>query len=139
MIFKNAFHDFMRTNHCEGVGGATIDCLCSPFGHCYNTHAGAFSWDTIILGKDDQVQREATNKTGMFHYEYNVCSTSARGQAILGFYLRQSRIGFIYDPIHYDEAIKIVGHDMSEFSRLVDYAGETLARKSHNTTSERMD
>lgn len=132
MMFKNAFHDFMRVSRCEGVGGAIIDCLCSPYGHCYNTHAGAFSWDTILLGDDDLAQREVTNKTGMFHYEYNVCSTSVRGQAIVGFYLAQSRTGFIYDPIHYDEAMKVDGCDISEFSYLVDDAGKVLEVKAHN-------
>lgn len=132
MVFRNAFHNFMRTNRCEGVGGAIIDCLCSPYGHCYNTHAGAFSWDTIVLGKDDQDQREIMNKTGLYHYEYNVCSTSARGQGIVGFYLGQSRIGFIYDPIHYDEAMKIRDYSMSEFSYLVDDSGKVLANNRQN-------
>lgn len=132
LIFKNSFQYFMRNNRCEGVGGAIIDCLCSPYGHCYNTHAGAFSWDTIVLGKDDPVQREIINKTGMYHYEYNVCSITARGQAIVGFYLGQSGVGFIYDPIHYDEAMRVDGCSMSEFSYLVEDAGKVLAGKAHN-------
>ena len=50
LVFKAAFLDYMENNQCEGIGGVVIDCICSPFGHCYNTHAGFFSWDTIILG-----------------------------------------------------------------------------------------
>ncbi|QEA39337.1 hypothetical protein FGL86_09780 [Pistricoccus aurantiacus] len=132
MIFKNTFHRFMRTNRCEGVGGAIIDCLCSPYGHCYITHASAFSWDTIILGKDDPTKREALNKTGMYHYEYNVCSTSARGQAIVGFYLGQAGIGFIYDPVHDDEAMRVENINTSEFSYLVEDAGKVLANSRKN-------
>ncbi len=130
MVFKNAFHEFMRANRCEGVGGTIIDCLCSPSGHCYNTHAGAFSWDTIVLGKDDLVQREITNKTGLYHYEYNVCSTSARGHAIVGLYLGQAKTGFIYDPIHDDDAMKVKNCSMLEFSYLVEDAGKVLANKN---------
>lgn len=101
--FRNAFNTFMRGNRSAGVGGAVIDCLCSPNGHCYNTHAGVFSWETIDLAKNDageQRRREQRNKTGISHYEYHVSSTSARGQGIVGFYLNQGKVGFIYDPIH---------------------------------------
>ena len=94
--------------------------------------AGAFSWDTIVLGEDDPVQREITEKTGMYHYAYNVCSAIARGQAIIGFYLGQSRVGFIYDPIHYDEAMKVDGCSMLEFSSLVEDAAKVLAVRSHS-------
>lgn len=132
LIFKSSFQEFMRSNRCEGIGGAVIDCLCSPYGHCYNSHAGAFSWDTIVLGEDDPVQRKITEKTGMYHYAYNVCSTIARGQAIVGFYLGQSGVGFIYDPIHYDEARRVDGCSMSEFSSFVEDAGKVLAERSHN-------
>jgi hypothetical protein len=129
VIFRNAFSTFMRENSCEGIGGAVIDCLCSPHGHCYNTHAGAFSWDTIILGKDDPKEREQKNKTGIFHYEYHVSTTSVRGQGIVGFYLNQAQTGFIYDPVHYDEAMKIHSINLEDFSRLIEDAGKALACK----------
>ena len=135
--FKLAFHDYMMEEHCEGIGGATIDCLSTPYGHCYITHATAFSWDTIILGQDDPVEREIQNKTGMYHYEYHVSSASARGQAIVGFYLNQVKIGFIYDPIHSDEAREIEDIGLTEFSELVDYAGKVLFKATHNKSLER--
>ena len=131
-IFKNAFNTYMDENRCKGIGGAIIDCLSSPYGHCYNTHAGAFSWDTIILGKDDHEERQEKNKTGMYHYEYNVQSTSARGQAIIGFYLNQAQTGYIYDPIHYDEAVKIENVGLTSFSHFIEDAGKALAKNQHN-------
>lgn len=134
--FKTVFHDYMRVNRCEGIGGAIIDCLCSPYGHCYITHAAAFSWDTINLGQDDPVERKIQNKTGIYHYEYHVSSTVARGQAIVGFYLNQISIGFIYDPIHCDEAMKIENIGLTEFSELVDYAGKVLSKAKHNKSLE---
>lgn len=135
VIFKNAFNTYMRENKCKGIGGAIIDCLCSPYGHCYNTHAGAFSWDTIILGKDDYEERQEINKTGMYHYEYNVQSTSVRGQAVVGFYLNQAKIGYIYDPIHYDEAKRIENVSLSSFSNLIEDAGNVLSKKRYNKSS----
>lgn len=128
MKFKNSFFQFMREHNCDGIGGAIIDCLCSPYGHCYNTHAEAFSWDTICIGNDNPIEREEKNKTGMYHYEYHVYSTSKRGQPIVGFYLNQAKVGFIYDPIHYDEAMKIERLSHSEFASLIEDAGKSLSK-----------
>jgi hypothetical protein len=132
VVFRNAFITYMRENKCKGIGGAVIDCLCSPYGHCYNTHAGVFSWDTFILGRDNYDERQKSNKTGMHHYEYHISSTSARGQGIVGFYLDQAKTGFIYDPIHYDDAMKVEATSLSTFSKLVEDAGQVLSRKLHN-------
>jgi hypothetical protein len=132
VVFRNSFITYMREHRCEGIGGAVIDCLCSPYGHCYNTHAGAFSWDTILLGIDDNEERQKKNRGGMHHYEYHISSTSARGQGIVGFYLDQAKTGFIYDPTHYDEAMKIEATSLSDFSRLVEDAGQVLSRNLHN-------
>lgn len=129
VIFKNEFNTYMRENQCKGIGGAIIDCLCSPYGHCYNTHAGTFSWDTLILGKNDYEERQEIIKTGMYPYEYNVQSTSVRGQAIVGFYLNQAQIGYVYDPIHHDEAMRIENIDLSSFSNLIEDAGKVLSNK----------
>lgn len=129
MLFKREFDEFMRSNRCEGIGGAIIDCLCSPYGHCYISHASSFSWDRIPIGKgkDDSNKRAAVHKTGMYSYEYNVCSTSSRGVAIVGFYLGQAEIGYIYDPIHSDDAKEINNLSMQDFSRIVEHAGKVLA------------
>ena len=130
--FKNAFHDFMGHNNCEEIGGAIVDCLCSPKGHCYNSHAGVFSWEAITLGAEspgEQEERKRRNKTGISYYQYHVLSPSVRGQGIVGFYLSQARTGFIYDPLHYDEAMRVYSVGLKEFSDLIDYAGKALARK----------
>lgn len=133
ILFTTAFSNYLRDGRCKGVGGAAINCLCSKYGHCYQIHAGAFSWDTIIIGQDDYEKRQELNKTGMYHYEYNVCSTSERGQAIVGFYLGQCNVGYLYDPLHSDDAIEIKNINLKDFSELVDYAGIVLARgKLHN-------
>jgi len=137
IAFRNAFNSYMRENTCEGIGGAVIDCLCSPYGHCYTTHAGAFSWGTVILGVDDHEDRKKRNETGTHHYEYHVSSTSVRGHGVVGFYLDQAKIGFIYDPIHYDDAMKIERVNLSEFSKLVEDVGQVLSRNLHNNSSKR--
>lgn len=135
--FKNAFNTYMRENTCEGIGGAVIDCLCSPYGHCYNSHTGAFSWDTVILGMEIREDLNRRKNTGTYHYEYHVLSPSVRGQGIVGFYLDQAQIGFIYDPINHDDAMKIEGASLSNFSKLVEDVGQVLSRVLHNNSSKR--
>ncbi|EGW22900.1 hypothetical protein [Methylobacter tundripaludum] len=129
IIFTNTFLNYIRDGRCKGVGGVVINCLCSEFGHCYQDHAGAFSWDTIIIGQDDYVKRQELNQTGMYCYTYNVCAPAERGQAIIGFYLAQSNVGYIYDPLNYNDARKIKNMDLQAFSQLVQDAGEVLARR----------
>ena len=140
IVFTAAFIDYMKDNQCEGIGGAVIACLCSPYGHCYNMHASSFSWDKIILGQDDSVELEKVRKTGIRHFEYHVPSTSERGQAIVGFYLDQAKVGYIYDPIHYDEAVKVENTDLSSFSKLINDTGKLLSMNSrHNKKMQPTD
>ena len=117
--FTNRFTTYLRDGRCPGVGGAAVNCLCSEYGHCYQDHANAFSWDTIIIGQDNYSQRQEANKTGMLHFEYNVYSAEKRGQAIVGLLLGQSGVGFVHDPLNRDDAEKIVGLTHDQFAKLV--------------------
>ena len=124
IAFRNICYNFFRETRCKGIGGAIIDCLCSPYGHCYQGHAGAFSWDTIILGRDNREKRKEFNKTGTYHYEYNVYASPERGQALIGLFLPQCGVGFYYDPLHHDEAIKVVNTTLHEFSFTINHAAK---------------
>ncbi len=127
-LFIATFIEFMKKTRSSVVGGAVIDCLCSPYGHTYKSHSGVFSWDTINLGKSSETKdRDTINKTGMYQFEYDISRPLERGIAIIGFYLRQAKTGFIYDPIHYDDAMKIVNMEVDLFNELVISAGATLS------------
>ena len=130
--FRNRFLTYLTSGAGvrHGVGGAAIDCLCSQDGHCYQTHAGAFSWDTITVGEDDPAASAILNKTGMYHFTYNVCSPSERGQAILGLYLSQAETGYLYDPMNGTEPMKVCGSTLAEFAELVHHAATVLSRAS---------
>ena len=120
--FQSAFWHFLKEGVRHGVGGAAINCLCSEYGHCYQSHAGVFSWDTIVIGRDDPTAREQLNKTGMYTFGYNVCSPPTRGQAVLGLYFDQSRTGYLYQPLRADEATKVPNTSVSDFSEMVAHA-----------------
>lgn len=125
--FTNRFQTYLREGRCAGVGGAVVNCLCSDCGHYYQDHANAFSWDEVIIGQDDYDQRQKTNKTGMYHFEYNIYSPEQRGQAIVGLFLGQSNVGFIHDPLHYNDAEKISGMNHAEFAKFVRSYGQPVA------------
>lgn len=117
--FTNRFQTYLRDSRCAGVGGPVVNCLCSEYGHCYQNHANAFSWDKILIGQDDYDQRQKANKTGMYHFEYNVYSSEERGRAIVGLFLGQSNVGFIYDPLRRDEAEKVLGMSHEQFAKFI--------------------
>lgn len=132
-IFKYNFRSFIKETRCSGVGGVVIDCLCSSFGHGYPGYGEAYSWDTIHLGDNYRWEKQQEiNMTGMYHSECNISSATERGIAIVGLYLGQAKIGFIYDPIHYDKAMRIENMDHSSFSELVWNAGTILNRSRKN-------
>ena len=97
-----------------------------PVSHCYQNHAGAFSWDRIVVGEDNFDERQKKNKTGKSHFEYNVCSSEQRGRAVVGLFLQQSNVGFIHDPLRRDDAEKITGMDHAQFAKFVMSYGQPL-------------
>ncbi len=125
--FISTFWRFLNKGVSGCVGGAAVNCLCSPCGHCYQTHAGIFAWDTIVVGKDDPIAREAMNKTGMYQFGYNLCAPETRGVALVGLYFDQSATGYLYDPMNRDDAVKIRNTDVASFSRLVSDSAAVLA------------
>lgn len=119
MHFSNKFMVYLRENRRHGVGGIVINCLCSDQGHCYQNYVSAFSWDEIIIDQFGCNRPQEAKETGMYHFECHVYSATKRGEAVVGLYLGQPGIGFIYDPLNHDEAKKIVNIAHSEFAALV--------------------
>ena len=64
-------------------------------------------------------------------------STSARGLPIIGLYLNQAQTGYIYDLIHYVEAMKVENLSLTSFSYLIEAAGKVLAKKQKNKSNRR--
>ena len=123
--FANRFHEYMRQSRDPNVGGAVISCLCSPFGHCYQDHVGTHAWGTITIPDPTPVEvRAAEHRTGAVSYSYLVYCPAQRGVALVGFYLEQPGIGFLYLPLERDEPIRIAAADQDQFRRVVSAAAE---------------
>ena len=127
LYFVINFNDYIRQYGHKNVGGITINCTCSENGHCYTSHAGAYSWDVKVLGAPYNAQeREALYQTGMYSFQYNVCSTEESGIALVGLYLPQLRTGYLYYPIYEYDAKIIRNTNFESFSQLVAYGAATL-------------
>lgn len=123
---RSTFNRFMVSTESANVAGAAIDCLASPEGHCYNTHTGAFSWNEIIVGGENEYENERDRDGGTYHYDYNVVGPNRRGVALVGLYLPQIRTGWIYDPIFSDAPMRLGSIGLPQFTYTVEDATETV-------------
>ncbi len=90
------------------VGGIPMSLLASPYGHCYNNYAGAARWDKIHFGADGSVSQDPLEQGAHMQWGYNVQPSKLRGVAVVGAYIVEANIGYIYSPIEFDEAQKVV-------------------------------
>ena len=131
--FTARFQKYVTESKDPNIGGAVINCLCSPFGHCYQNHAGSSRWDTISIPNiEDPAIWEAKHKSGVDSYEYHIYTAAERGLAIVGLYLGQPGIGYIYDPFRSEDPLPIRAGDQSEFKRMLgDYEISILGREPY--------
>lgn len=118
--FTERFHQYVRNVGTTNVGGAVVNTLCSPRGHCYQQHALVERWDPIVIpNNEDPAVREVIHRTGITSYAYRVLSAYERGVCLVGCYLDQPSIGFIHDPLHKDEAWLVRADNYTEFTAVL--------------------
>jgi hypothetical protein len=108
--FWRAFHELFREHGIrvrEAVGGFAINLLASPYGHTYQGHAAAMSWDTIRIPGGITPEQHDARRSGQTSWSYTIMTSPLRGVAILGVMLPQLPVGFIYSPLDCDEAIRV--------------------------------
>ena len=119
-VLTQRFFQYMEKSLDPNVGGAVVNCLCSPFGHCYQDHAGTHSWDRIsTLDSTPPEVRAAEHRTGGTSYSYHVYSPATRGTGVVGFFLEQAGVGFIHCPLERDDPLRVKAADQSEFSAML--------------------
>ena len=122
--FSRRFHEYVYSSRDPNVGGAVVNCLCSPFGHCYQDHAGSMAWDVIVFpDSTDPAEKQGKHKTGITSFSYHVYSAIERGIAIVGLYLEQPEVGFLYAPLEVDDAVQLNASDQAQFRELVTREG----------------
>lgn len=122
--FTDAFSAFMRDDRSSRfveIGGVPIRTLCSPFGHCYCDTAYFSAWDRICLSTDitdEQVYDQITGKT---MFSVNLITPPIRGVPVLGLYLPQVSMGWIYDPMYSQNPHRTNSMQIGAFSRAVEH------------------
>jgi hypothetical protein len=118
--FTRRFHSYVDQVTDASVGGMVINCLASPYGHCYQDHLGAYVDQVVIPDPVEPSLRQRVNSAGMNgYYKYAVLTSPERGLALVGTYFEQARIGFIHEPLVRDDPEKIEAQDQNEFQALI--------------------
>jgi hypothetical protein len=102
MRFRNAvaalwFQPAARSH--IGVGGFFITQLSSPLGHTYNSEGGVAWHDTTQFPPGVTPAQARDRKSGMTQYNYSIVAPTPRGVAVVGAYLPDAELGFIYCPL----------------------------------------
>lgn len=104
--FSHAFMQlFDGTFVSKKVGGIPIIVNCFPQGHHYSGHAAALAWDKIEGGKIVSQQQLADQKCGMTHWAYSIHAPSLSGIGVVGCFIPDAGIGYIYSPLRTDKPL----------------------------------
>lgn len=129
--FTRRFHHYLEQGTDTAVGGMVINCLASPYGHCYQDHFAAYVDSVTIPDPVESSLRQRMNNSGMNgYYKYAVMSSSERGLALVGTYFEQANIGYIHEPLVQDDPEKIEARDQSEFGDIVGERSRAAQRRS---------
>jgi hypothetical protein len=110
----------------HGVGGAMIMLEASEQSHWYPNWAGTIWWDNIQLPGGLTDQQIADRQAGKTLYGYSTSSSKEEGIAVLGVYLDQPKLGFVYSPIECDEPIRFAATNLKQVSEEVKARGKRL-------------
>jgi hypothetical protein len=118
--FTRRFHDYVAQGTDSHVGGVVINCLASPFGHCYQDHIGVRVDEVTIPDPLPPNIRQQLNQAGMNgYYSYAVLTSPERGDALVGIYFEQAGTGYIHQPLKRDDPEKVRASSQTEFQRLI--------------------
>jgi len=120
VIFTQAWANILLTapSLTDAVGGLPVSVLCSPLGHCFNIQAGAYNPETVVIGGDND---------GLYgQYSFSFVEDGMRGAPVLGVWLAEIGIGYLYDPLSSDEPKLCRLKTIDELSKLSALRAEEL-------------
>lgn len=109
----------------EDVGGFAMLLLASPYGHCYQMTAGAYAPGPITIGGPDHGKEQLPGN----RYAYNFISPSYRGVSIAGIFMDEPKVGYIYEPLRCDEAIKVLNITLQAMHEIVNERAKAAGGK----------
>jgi len=105
--FVRTFNQLVYQRSQKDVGGFPINHLASPNGYCFQNHAYSHAWFPTRLGKEANKEIKEFEKTGTASFSYSVTSPHERGLGIIGVYLQQINLGYVYNPLIDDKPIQL--------------------------------
>ena len=118
--FTRRFHEYIGRSGDRDVGGMGINCLASPFGHCYQDHCGVSADELTIPDPLSPALRASLDKAGTNgYYKYAVVTSPQRGDALVGVYFEQAGIGYVHQPLLLDDPEKVEVTSQEEFQLLI--------------------
>lgn len=84
------------------VGGFIIQQLGSPWGHTYTSVGGVQLLENIQIGVPETANQLIDRQSGKREYKYNILAPGHRGAGVVGGYLEQAKLGYLYAPMILD-------------------------------------
>lgn len=102
------------------VGGFLVIRSCTPDAHQYIDHHATLTWDTTKLPPGITAAQEHDRASGATMLTYNCLTPRGFDGAVVGFYLPQPRLGFVFAPIVQEDAVIIRDADSELVAAEVD-------------------
>lgn len=125
--FVDRFFDYMQKSRDPNIGGAVVNCLCSEFGHCYQDHVGDMCWEPFSISDLNPPEvRSTLERSGRGSFVYHLYCPAERGVALVGFYMPQPGIGYLYVPLTHDDPILVQASSEADFRKIVSITAAQL-------------
>jgi hypothetical protein len=98
--FREAFKNAVYEKDLPNAGGLIFDCIGTPGGYHYNSHAVVQAGGRMVLDiTQDYTAQWAYENPGMESYSLSLVSPNERSLAVTGAFFERSSLGFIYSPL----------------------------------------
>ncbi len=104
---RDAFKNAVYEKELPHAGGLIFDCIGTPGGYRYNSHAMVHAGDRMALDiTQDYTAQWAYENSGMESYSLSLVSPNERSLAVTGAFFERNNMGFIYSPLDPDLDLK---------------------------------
>jgi hypothetical protein len=98
--FREAFKNAVYEKDLPHAGGLIFDCIGTPRGYRYNSHAMVHAGGRMALDiTQDYTAQWAYENSGMESYTLSLVSPDERSLAVTGAFFERNNLGFIYSPL----------------------------------------
>lgn len=117
----DSFRQYVEGSRNREVGGVPITTICIPDGHHYLPTMNLLSTSGIRIGSDGaiEIEEEFGHEGGKGSYIYHLSGPPTLGDPVLGLYLPQPRMAYIYAPLKGDRPERRIVRSVQEFHAVI--------------------